>query len=171
MRRFILLIVAVSAFCLTGCDFFRSMAGRPTSTDIHEKKIEIQLKEQAVLQARIDSLRREQKIVQDSLNALDSIKQYGGSILNPAGLGGLFATKLEARCHIIIGAFGVRANAESRLIKAQACGYQPLLISFNNGLIAVGLCPSNNIIEAKDALRQVRKEKFCPADVWLLLNE
>ena len=171
MKRLVLVIMAVSALAVTGCDFFRSLAGRPTSNDIHQKKIEIQLQEQAVMQARLDSLKREQQIVQDSLNALDSIRQYGGTILNPTKLGGLFATKLEARYHVIIGAFSVRSNAEALLKKAQKAGYQPLLISFNNGLIAVGLCPCSKIVDAKDALKKVRMESFCPKDVWLLLNE
>ena len=160
-----------SLFTLTGCDFFRTLAGRPTSEDILEKKIQMQIAQQAIEQARLDSLRRERQMVQDSLAALDSIKQYGGTILNPAKLGGLFATRLESRYHVIIGAFSVRANAEALLLKTQELGYQPMLISFNNGLIAVGLCPTNNIVDAKNALMQVKAESFCPADVWLLLNE
>lgn len=171
MRKSILLIIAVSMFAVTGCDFFRSLAGRPTSKDIQAKKIEIQLAQEAALQARLDSLKREQQIVQDSLAALDSIAQYGGTILNPAKLGGLFATKLEARYYVIIGAFRVRSNAEQLLLKGQAAGYEPALISFNNGLIAVGLCPCSNIVDAKDALKKVKSETFCPKDVWLLLNE
>ena len=164
-------MMTASLFVLTGCDFFRTLAGRPTSEDIHEKKIQMQIAQQAIEQARLDSLRREQQIIQDSLSALDSIKQYGGTILNPSKLGGLFATKLECRYHVIIGAFSRRANAEALLMKTRALGYQPLLISFNNGLIAVGLCPTNNIVDAKDALKKVKGESFCPKDVWLLLNE
>ena len=87
----------MSLLLVTGCDFFRTLAGRPTSEDIEKKKVEILRQEQEMLQARLDSIRREQQIVQDSIAALDSIRQYGGTILNPAKLGGLFATKLEAR--------------------------------------------------------------------------
>ena len=164
-------MMLASLFAVTGCDFFRTLAGRPTSADIHEKKIQMQIAQQAIEQARLDSIRREQKIALDSLNALDSIKQYGGTILNPSKLGGLFATKLEARYHVIIGAFSLRSNAEALLVKTSKLGYQPLLISFNNGLIAVGLCPTNNIVDAKEALKKVKAESFCPKDVWLLLNE
>ena len=56
MRKTILLLIAASLFVVTGCDFFRSLAGRPTSEDIQAKKIEIQLAEQAILQALLDSL-------------------------------------------------------------------------------------------------------------------
>jgi hypothetical protein len=65
----------------------------------------------------------------------------------------------------------MRSNAEALLKKTQKLGYQPMLISFNNGLIAVGLCPTNNIVDAKNALKRVKEESFCPKDVWLLLNE
>ena len=72
---------------------------------------------------------------------------------------------------MIIGAFMVRSNAEALLKKAKAEGYEPAIINFNNGMNAVGLCPCNNIVEAKEALKIVKKEKFAPSDVWILLNE
>ena len=87
MRKSFLLLIAVALFIVTGCDFFRMLAGSPTSEEIEMKKVEILRAEQAVIQARLDSLRMQQQIVKDSLEALDSIKQYGGSILNPATLG------------------------------------------------------------------------------------
>jgi hypothetical protein len=171
MKRFVVILMFASLFAVTGCDFFRTLAGRPTSEEIELKKIEILRQEQAILQARLDSIRLQQQMVQDSIAALDSIKQHGGTILNPAKLGGLFATKLEARYYIIVGAFKVRQNAEALLYKATYAGYAPALISFNNGMIAVGLLPCNNVVDAKEALIAVKKEPFCPKDVWILLNE
>lgn len=171
MKRFVVLLMTMSLFMVTGCDFFRTLAGRPTSEEIEQMKVEILRAEQAVLQARLDSIRREQQIVQDSIAALDSIRQCGGTILNPAKLGGLFATKLESRYYVIIGAFKKRANAEALLGRAADSGYAPALISFNNGIIAVGLCPCNNIVSAKESLMKVKTEEFCPSDVWILLNE
>ena len=174
MRKVMILLMGVSLFAVTGCDFFRTLAGRPTSRDIEKMKMEILREEQAAELAAEQARAEEeklQKIAQDSLAALDSIKQFGGSVLNPAKLGGLFATKLEARYAVIIGAFMHRANAEALFKKAKAAGYAPSLISFNNGLIAVGVSPSNKIVEAKEALKKVRMERFCPVDVWILLNE
>ena len=171
MRRSIIFLMTLSVFAVTGCDFFRTMAGRPTSEDIERKKVEIMRQEQAVLQAGLDSLKRQKQMVQDSIDALDSIKQLGGTILNPARLGGLFATKLEARYYVIIGAFRVRANAEALFSRAKNAGHTPALISFNNGMIAVGLRPCNTVVDALSALKSVRKETFCPKDVWILLNE
>ena len=151
----------------------RKLAGRPTSEDIENKRIELLRAEEAALQARLDSLKQvEQKMLQDSLNVLDSIRQLGGSILNPASMGGLFATKLEARYYIILGSFRTRSYAEALFNVAKDAGYKPALISFGKGgLIAVGVSPVNRLSDAFAALNEVRKEKFCPSDVWVLVNE
>ena len=163
--------MAVAMLTLTGCDFFRKLAGRPTSEDIENRKLEIIMAQEALEQARLDSLRREQKIVQDSIAALDSIKQQGGTILNPSKLGGLFATKLEARYYIIVGSFRHRANAEILLGKVAELGYSPAMICFRNGMMAVGLCPVNTLPDALVSLKTVKKEPFCPKDAWILVNE
>lgn len=173
MKKSCIFLIVLAVLSLTGCDFMRKLAGRPTSEDVEMKRIEILRAEEAALQARLDSLRKvEETMIRDSLNALDSIRQIGGSILNPASLGGLFATKLEARYYIILGSFKARANAESLFNVAKDAGYKPALISFGKGgLIAVGVCPVNRLPDAYTALTEVRKEKFCPDDVWILVNE
>lgn len=173
MKKSCIFLIILAVLSLTGCDFMRKLAGRPTSEDVEMKRIEILRAEEAALQARLDSLRKvEETMIRDSLNALDSIRQIGGSILNPASLGGLFATKLEARYYIILGSFKARANAESLFNVAKDAGYKPALISFGKGgLIAVGVCPVNRLPDAYTALTEVRKEKFCPDDVWILVNE
>lgn len=173
MKKIYIILIALSVMTFTGCDFMRKLAGRPTSEELEQKKIEMLKAEEAALQARLDSLRNiEQKMIQDSLNALDSIRQLGGSILNPASLGGLFATKLEARYYIILGSFRSRANAEALFNVAKEAGYRPALISFGKGgLIAVGVNPVNRLPDAYESLSSVRKETFCPKDVWILVNE
>ena len=173
MKRIYILLALLSIMMLTGCDFMRKLAGRPTSEDVELKRIELLRAEEAALQARLDSLRNaEQRMIQDSLNALDSIRQLGGSILNPASLGGLFSTKLESRYYVILGSFRSRAYAEALFTKAKNAGYRPALISFGKGgLIAVGVSPVNRLQDAYSALNEVKKEPFCPKDVWILVNE
>lgn len=177
MRKTFALLALASLFVLTGCDFFRTLAGRPTSADIEIRKLAVLRAEQALHQARVDSLKREEQLLRDSLAildslaALDSIRQNGGSILNPSAMGGLYATKLEARYHVIVGSFRKRSYAEGMLAKASERGYSPMLISFRSGLMAVGVCPCNTLVEASEAMIKVRKESFCPSDVWILLNE
>ena len=173
MKKSCIFLIVASVLCLTGCDFMRKLAGRPSSEDVEIKRIEILRAQEAALQARLDSLRmEEQRMIQASLNALDSIRQAGGSILNPAALGGLFATKLEARYYIVLGSFKSKTNAEALFNVAKEAGYKPAMINFGKGgLIAVGVCPANRLSDAYEALNEVRKEKFCPQDVWILVNE
>lgn len=177
MKKTGFLLLIMTLLLATGCDFFRKLAGRPTASEIEERKIEILRIEEAEQQARLDSIKRVQKMVLDSiarldsLAVLDSIRQGGGSVLNPSSLGGLFSTKLEARYYVIVGAFRSRENAEKMHKRVTGAGYSPALISFRNGLNAVGVCPANNIKDAHKALKDVKKEKFCPSGAWILLNE
>lgn len=178
MNKLTLICIVISVFSLTGCDFFRTLAGRPTSRDIEAIQVGELLQKNAELvavnndlQTKYEALAREFNTMKDSLSALDSISQYGGTVLNPTTLGGLFSTKLAARYYVIIGAFKYRSNAEYLLKQAQQCGYQPALISFRNGKMAVGVCPASNIKDAFEGLKKVRQESFCPSDVWVLRNE
>ena len=171
MRKYLLLIALVSMFMLTGCDFFRSLAGRPTSEEIEEMRVEKLRIEEERLQANIAKLEKEKQAVADSIEAMKLIRQQEGTLLNPSALGGLFTTKLEARYCVIIGAFSQRSNAERLHKAASDKGYSPSLISFRNGLIAVGLSPVESLQEAMAAIRKIREEAFCPDDVWILANE
>lgn len=170
MRRFIFPILLSVAILSTGCDAFRRLAGRPTSADIEAKRVALLQAEAAREQARIDSLEEVRRAVTDSLARMDSLRQLSGSILNPAAMGGLYATRLDNRYYIVVGAFSVRANAENLLTRVQK-QYPALLICFRNGFHAVGLCPTDNLNYALRDLRKIKEEPFCPQDVWILVNE
>ena len=69
MKRFALLILTIPMLTLTGCDFFRTLAGRPTSKDIEKKQVSVLLKEKEALvteknelEARYETLARELQI-------------------------------------------------------------------------------------------------------------
>ena len=112
----------------------------------------------------------------DSLAALeahliDSLSQARGTIVNPAKLGGLYTTKLEAKYSIIVGAFRNRAYAERKLAACNDAGYTASIISFRNGLQAVAVCPSESLDETVKTLKQLRGKGICPEDGWILVNE
>ena len=74
MRKSVILLLIGALLTLTGCDFFRVLAGRPTSKDIDAKRVMIMKAEEAALQARLDSIKKaEEKVVSDSLAAMDSL--------------------------------------------------------------------------------------------------
>ncbi len=171
MKRALIFALLAATLCLTGCDAFRRLAGRPTSEEIEAMRTEIRLAREAEHQARIDSLKRVEKALADSLAVLDSLKQMKGTILNPSSMGGLFTTKLDFRYYIVVGAFTQRSNAEALLMKVQEKGYTGTLISFRNGFNAVGICNTDNLNQAFRSLKTVKTEPFCPEDVWILVNE
>ena len=172
MKKFAFVPLAICVLlALTGCDFMRKLGGRPTSEDIERARVEKLLAEEAALKASLDSLRAEKQSVQDSIDALEQFVQQGGTVLNPSKLGGLYTTKLQYKYYVIIGAFRARSNAEALFSKAELAGYQPILISFRNGLLAVGLSPADESRNAMQMIKAIRQEPFCPDDVWILVNE
>ena len=178
MKRSVILILAGAALFLSGCDFVRTLAGRPTSDDLEVKRSHIERAENvARYQARIDSLEQVRVRLADSLAALDaylldSLSQTKGTILNPTKMGGLYTTKLASRYYIVVGAFRTRSYAERKLTQCNNAGYRDAtIISFRNGLLAVAVCPSNSLNETLKKLRELRGNGICPPDGWILVNE
>ncbi len=168
MRRFLLLSVILSAVLFTGCDAFRRLAGRPVSSEIEARRAEIVAIQQAAHQARLDSLKRVEKQVADSLAVLDSLKTLKITLSRPTINGGLDTDMLEYRYYVVVGSFMDKGNAAYLAKKVENHGYTATLINFRNGYTAVGICPADNIVEAFDSLKKVKEEPFSPKDEWIL---
>ena len=69
MKKFLLLLSAISLLSLGGCDMFRRLAGRPTAKELEQIKVEQLLRQETEHLARIDSLKR----VEKALNALEGV--------------------------------------------------------------------------------------------------
>ena len=148
----------------SGCDMFRRIAGRPTSADIDAKRQEI-----AAADARIEALKKKQRMQADSLAIVDSIRQLETDVHTLSEIGELYSTALDHRYYIIVGSFMKYSNAESMLRTASEAGYIPVELRFN-GYTAVGLSPADRIEDAFLSLKSVKRESFCPDDVWILVN-
>ena len=175
MRKSVILL-AFCALILSGCDFVRTLAGCPTSAQLEKIRKDRIAAEQAAHQARLDSMERAEKELAEAIAAreaylLDSLAQAKGTVLNPSKLGGLFTTKLDSKYYIVVGAFRTRAYAERKLKQCNAAGYKATIISFRNGLLAVSVCPSDDLNEVLRTLRQLRGKGICPEDGWILVNE
>ena len=162
--------LAVTVCLLGGCDFFRQLAGRPTSRDIAAKRERIEREAEAHRQ-RMDSLKAVQKQISDSLATLDSLRASKESLISTRQLATRGQYRLEYRYYVMVGAFSSPENAAKQVAKAEAAGYAATTIPFKNGFTAVGVCPSNNLSEVFASLRKVRTERFCPEDAWILNNE
>ena len=171
-----LILLAVLLLSVTGCDFIRTLAGRPTSAQVETIRKEKIAAEEARHQAVLDSMEQAKQALADSMarleaHLLDSLSQAKGTVLNPSKLGGLFTTKLDTKYCIVVGAFRNRAYAERKLKACDAAGYTATIISFRNGLLAVSVCPSDDLNQTLKTLKRLRGTDVCPEDGWILVND
>ena len=174
MKKTLILAVMLLSV-VSSCDFVRTLAGRPTSAQLEEMREERMRAEEARHQAVLDSMERAEKALAEALAAreqelLDSLTQAHGTVLNPSRLGGLYTTKLESKYYIVVGAFRNRTYAERKLTQCNEAGYTATIISFRNGLLAVSVCPSDNLEETLRTLKKLRGTEVCPEDGWILMN-
>lgn len=175
MKRSLIIALALVTL-VSSCDFVRTLAGRPTSAQLEEMRLQRMAAQEARHQATLDSMERVQRHMADSLEALekyllDSLTQARGTVLNPSRMGGLYTTRLETKYCIVVGAFRNRYYAERKLKECNQAGYTATIISFRNGLLAVSVCPSNSLAETLKTLKQLRGRGVCPPDSWILINE
>ena len=174
MKKTLILLFA-AVWLVTGCDFVRTLAGRPTTAQLEQIRKNRIAAEEAAHQAKLDSMAKAEKAMAEALAAreahlLDSLTQAKGTVLNPSKMWGLYTTKLESKYCIVVGAFRVRSYAERKLNQCNQAGYTATIISFRNGLLAVAICPSNNLDETLKTLKQLRGTEVCPKDGWILMN-
>ncbi|MBO4341143.1 MAG: hypothetical protein J5835_06920 [Bacteroidales bacterium] len=174
MKKFFILALAVIS--ISGCDFIRTIAGRPTSAQVESIRQERIQAEELAHQARLDSMRRVQQQMADSLAALeafllDSLSQSKGSLRTPSNLGGLGNTELTSRYYIVVGAFRDINNARRKQSSCYDGGYPAQIVNFRNGLNAVAICPSATLNEVLNTLKSIRGKEICPKDAWILVNK
>ena len=143
-------VMTLVATAVTGCDFFRRLAGRPDSEWIEAKAEAIRQEEEA-LRIRQDSLERARKAEADSLAAADSVR----------------LANHRYRFCVILGSFSSKENAERYVEEIAAKGYKGELLTFRNST-AVGVCPTDDEEQAKKALSELQRQDFCPNGAWIL---
>ncbi|MCR4824073.1 MAG: SPOR domain-containing protein [Bacteroidales bacterium] len=171
MRKAIVTMALAASVCLLGgCDFFRQLAGRPTSREIEAKRMQIE-QEAAAHQHRLDSLKTVQKQISDSLATLDSLRNANETLISSRQLAAGGKYKLPYRYYLMIGSFGSPENADRQAAKAEKAGYPATKIPFQNGFTSVAICPSNSLSEVYASMKKLRSEAFFPQDAWILNNE
>lgn len=143
-------VMTLVATTVTGCDFFRRLAGRPDSEWIEAKAEAIRQEEEA-LRIRQDSLEKARKAEADSLAAADSVR----------------LANHRYRFCVILGSFSSKENAERYVEEIAAKGYKCELLTFRNST-AVGVCPTDDEAQAKKSLEELQRQDFCPSGAWIL---
>jgi cell division septation protein DedD len=146
---FIPLLIAV-ALAVTGCDFFRVLAGRPTSKEIEAKREIISRQEVA---APADTVKEVSAPVDEASPVVEEKET---------------AADGKKRFYVVIASFSNPDNARKSLARMADRGYQGELLSLKGGFTGVGICGTDDEQEAKESLKQVKRQDFCPPGIWII---
>ena len=101
-RRFLILVALLSVtMVVTGCDFFRVLAGRPTSKEIEAKRAEI-----------LRSAQDDKVVAQDDKDSVPQQNQDSVQVAKPETAASARPAGEKKRYYVIMGAFSSRENAE-----------------------------------------------------------
>jgi len=159
------------AVCVSSCDFVRTIAGRPTSDFINNKRQRI-IEIQARQKAQADSLAVIAKMKEDSIaQATLAQKLLEENLLFESQK----VTKVEEgalsfKYYVVIGAFSSVDNARKLEQQAAQSGFQTIILPYRNGMNAVALNPCDDLSAAYAALQEAKKYPFCPENSWILDN-
>ena len=182
-----LFICVITVLSVTGCDFFRVLAGRPTSKEIEAKRAEILRSAQddkvvaqddkgsvpqqdqdsvqvvkpetAASERRDDGQRPHSAAAEQSEAIMDAAVP-----VRPAGS----TSGEKKRFYVIMGAFSSKDNAVKYAERIKSFGYEPEFFGFTEGRTAVGVGGTDDPEEAKAFMRELKGQDFCPEGVWIL---
>jgi hypothetical protein len=170
---FVLLVLAV-----TGCDFFRKVAGRPTSSELEVRRVEIAAREQAEQEARAraqavrDSIAAVEKAVADSAAAETFFRTSRVMRIRSHTLRGIKTEDFPYRYCLVLAGFSQPGNGEKFSEQLKEAGYEPAILRYTRGSsTVVGICPTDRFGDLKEAYEKVRTEKFFSRDAWIFIKD
>ena len=178
-----IVLLLLVAYAATGCDFFRRLAGRPTSSEIEAMRQAIALKEEARKQEAPDTVSAvpETVAVQEAPKATEAPKtaeapktvETPKPAVQPAPVKEtVSSSSTEAdgkkRYYIIVASFSKIENAERCAERMADRGYPGELLKFKGGYTAVGVLGTDDMQEAQASLKELKRQDFCPQGVWIL---
>jgi len=168
------LILIPVALAATGCDFFRKLAGRPTSDQIAAMAEAIRLEESARI---ADSLRKALAEPQED-SAATTPAPATQAASTPTASSPVTATTTPAaaapapagdlkRFYVVMASFGNSANANKYASILEAKGY-PATILKRGSYQVVAVCGTDDEAAIKQSFDEIRRQDFCPQGVWII---
>ena len=74
----------------------------------------------------------------------------------------------KKRYYVIVASFSKVENAGKCAERMENRGYPSELLKFKGGYTAVGICGTDDEQEAKESLKELKRQDFCPQGVWIL---
>lgn len=171
------LILIPVALAATGCDFFRKLAGRPTSDQIAAMAEAIRLEESARI---ADSLRKALSEPQEDSAATTPAQATPAAqaastptasspvtaATTPTAAAPAPAGDLK-RFYVVMASFGNSANANKYASILEAKGY-PATILKRGSYQVVAVCGTDDEAAIKQSFDEIRRQDFCPQGVWII---
>lgn len=171
------LILIPVALAATGCDFFRKLAGRPTSDQIAAMAEAIRLEESARI---ADSLRKALAEPQEDSAATTPAPATPAAqaASTPTASSPVTAATTPAaaapapsgdlkRFYVVMASFGNSANAKKYASILEAKGY-PATILKRGSYQVVAVCGTDDEAAIKQSFDEIRRQDFCPQGVWII---
>lgn len=148
-------VLALSVMLLQGCDFFRSVLGKPTSADLQAVKEAAERQKAEAERRAADSLALLLAAETDSV----TVRKADDAVSLPES---------GHRFYVIAGSFKVPSNAENFTDLAKKNGLSAEKIKMGNGFTAVAIYGTENIRDAVFFANDAQKYDFVPLDPWIL---
>ncbi len=137
--KIVTILLAVSLL-FSGCDFFRSILGKPTSKEIEAARIE----QEAAAAARRDSIARAEELARLAA-----------------------ARPVYSNYYVIMGCYKIPANAQRFKAKLEARGYDVTELRFKNGYDVLAIQGSETFREAYKHWYTMLDRGEEPYDMWI----
>ncbi len=153
---------------ITSCDFFRKVAGRPTSDIIAYKSMALEQRRQQIRDS-LDMVAALEKSRRDSLAVVGEINALGVKLSDVFYFGDPI-DGLQYKYHLVMGVYRTNKMAQQQIDALAASGYQTYTLLFKGGVQAVVLERSDDISVIASTLKRAKASGVCPKDVWVHVN-
>lgn len=147
--------LALACTLVCGCDFLRSIAGRPTS-----RQIESAVAERAAAER--------EAALQDSIRKADAARAVEDSIARANAQAPAPEVKGGHGYYVVVGVFESAKNAQKKVNQCGSQGLTATYIRLRSGKYGVIVNPSATEAEGEKMLSSLKARKLCSKGAWLL---
>lgn len=169
MRTKLILLICLlaSLLMLTGCDFLRTVAGRPTSADLQAKLESINRTASERAAAANKAVAAAQDTLKHNTDSADSAGEIREQAPAAQEQTADTAQQVSSRppYYVIVGTFSVSENAENYSRELQEKGYNAKAFP-SRGMVAVGVYPDDPSVPSDVFLSKVLADPSFPRDSW-----
>lgn len=177
MKKYAITALLLPLLLSTGCDFLRTVAGRPTSADIAAMRRE--LAEEEARRREQDSLAAIEAaaaaaaaaVREDYVPIMDSLVRRGVPVYTGTKMKGVSGEGLENRYYIVTGFFKDSGNASRSSARYSEKGYNSCVIHFGSGYDGVSAGAFDRLLEADAARKEGISAGDFPRDTWILVMD